>query len=150
MYGVCKKHMYRFHLTGLLCPKIPKTKYCVEILCNVLKLIQAHLCNAKFPWQASSSKCLEKSKWRDFVLYKQTVLWMWPEAGPCTVMGGTPRCWGWIWGAGKKGCAFTVNEALWVTVERTLLNWWVQRQLPRSSLPHGDTHNAKDLLPFLE
>lgn len=75
-------------------------------------------------WQASSSKYLEKSKRCDFVLYKTTVLWMWPEAGPCTAMGGAPRCWGWARGAGKKGCSFTLNEALWVTVERVLLNWW--------------------------
>lgn len=133
-------------ICGLFCPKC-----CFEISRDSLKLIRNSTpLRGKIFWQASSSKYLYKSKWCDFVLSEQTVLWMWPEAGPCTVMGGTPRCWGWVGGAGKKCCAFTVNEALWVTEERLFLNWWVQRQLPRSSLPHGDTENAKDLLPSLE
>lgn len=126
-----KEQMYTFHLLGLLCPKIVKQK-CFAFKFYVLKLIKAHVCNAKFQSHLQSILTSQSG----VTLFFISRLWMWLEAGPCTVMGGTPRCWGWVWGAGKKGCAFTANEALWVTVERVLLNWWVQRQLPSSSLPH--------------
>lgn len=35
------------------------------------------------------------------------------------------------------------NGALWVTVERAFLNWWVQKWLPRSTLQQGDTHRRR-------
>ena len=44
-----KQQMYTFYLLGHFCPKIVKKLFCVEISCDVLKVIKAHLCNAKFP-----------------------------------------------------------------------------------------------------
>lgn len=94
-----------------------------------------------------------KVVWMEALMYKifrlswqvKTVWLFFPletpvTAGSCRVMGGAPCCWGWVWGAGKKGCVFTANGALWVTVERAFPNWWVQTRLPRSPLQQGDTH----------
>lgn len=133
-----KKQMYTFHCSVFFVLKLKKKS---------LEILKARICNAKHPRGKYHPQSILTSQSGVTLFFISRLLWMRSEAGPCTVMGGTPCCWGWVWGAGKKSCAFTVNEALWVTVERVLLNWWVQRQFPSSSLPHGNTHNAKDLLP---